>query len=177
MGMIIFSDLPQASEPCLRAILVFIIAIFVINIISRVARKILANTVLLPDAQNILRRIVKYVLWFVVLMYIIAELNLKELLMPLMGATVLVAAAIALAVKNVLSDVIAGIFILLDHDFDIGDEVETMGHRGEIIDVTLRKTRIRKEDGVTVVLPNGRIDSSGWVLHVKMSGHATPGQT
>lgn len=169
MGLVIFSDLSPASEPYLKVILVLIIAIFVIAIISRSARKILGKTALPPDTQNILRRIVKYVLWFVVLTYIIAELNLKELLIPLMGATVLVAAAVALAVKNVLSDAIAGIFILLDRDFDIGDEVETMGHRGEIIDVTLRKTQIKKKDGVTVVLPNGRIDSSGWVLHVEGS--------
>ena len=167
MGLIIFSDLSQAYEPYLKAILVFVIALVVIGVISRSARKIIGKTALPPDTQNIMRRIVKYVLWFVVLAYIMAELNLKELLVPLMGATVLVAAAVALAVKNVLGDAIAGIFILLDRDFNIGDEVETMGHRGRIIDVTLRKTRIRKEDGVTVVLPNGKIDSSGWVLHMK----------
>jgi len=169
MGIVIFSDLSQAYEPYLKAILVFVIALVVIGVISRSARKILGKTALPHDTQNIMRRIVKYVLWFVVLAYIMAELNLKELLVPLMGATVLVAAAVALAVKNVLSDAIAGIFILLDRDFNIGDEVETMGHRGRIIDVTLRKTRIRKEDGVTVVLPNGKIDSSGWVLHMRGS--------
>lgn len=167
MGLIIFSDLSQAYEPYLKAILVFVIGLVVIGVISRSARKILVKTALPPDTQNITRRIVKYVLWFVVLAYIMAELNLKELLVPLMGATVLVAAAVALAVKNILGDAIAGIFILLDRDFNIGDEVETMGHRGRIIDVTLRKTRIRREDGVTVVLPNGKIDSSGWVLHMK----------
>jgi|GEM_PF-970405 len=177
MSLVVFSDIPPVYEPYLRVILVFVIALFVIGIISRSARKILEKTAIPPDTQNILRRIVKYTLWFVVLTYIVSELNLGELFMPLMGATVLVAAAVALAVKNVLSDAIAGIFILLDRDFDIGDEVETMGHRGEIIDVTLRKTRIKKEDGVTVVLPNGKIDSSGWVLHTKGSGPAAPRQT
>jgi len=106
-----------------------------------------------------------YVLWFIVLMYVIAELQLEELLMPLLGASVIVGLAVALAVKNVLSDVVAGIFILLDRDFNIGDEVETMKYKGEIIDVTLRKTRIKTDDGTIVVLANGKIDSSGWVLY------------
>ena len=44
----------------------------------------------------------------------------------------------------------------LDRHFNIGDEIETMKHRGEIIDVTLRKTRLKTCDGTIVVLPNGK---------------------
>jgi small-conductance mechanosensitive channel len=53
------------------------------------------------DAQNILRRIVVYVLWFIVLTYVIAVLRLEELLMPLLGASVIVGLTVALAVKSV----------------------------------------------------------------------------
>lgn len=117
------------------------------------------------DVQNILRRVVVYVLWFIVLIYVIEELNLEEILMPLLGASVVVGLAVALAVKNVLSDAVAGIFILLDKHFNIGDEVETMKYRGTILEVTLRKTRIKTDAGTIVVLANGKIDSSGWVLY------------
>jgi small-conductance mechanosensitive channel len=41
-----------------------------------------------------------------------------------------------------------------------------MGYSGEIFDVTLRKTRIKTDDGTIVILPNGKIDSSGWVLYI-----------
>jgi small conductance mechanosensitive channel len=75
--------------------------------------------------------------------------------------------AVALAVKEALSDAVAGIFLLLDRHFNIGEEIETMKYRGEIIDVTLRKTRLKIGDGTIVVLPNGKIDSSGWVLYEK----------
>ncbi|MEA2052792.1 MAG: mechanosensitive ion channel [Euryarchaeota archaeon] len=112
-----------------------------------------------------MRRVVVYVLWFIVLIYVIEELNLEEILMPLLGASVVVGLAVALAVKNVLSDAVAGIFILLDKHFNIGDEVETMKYRGTILEVTLRKTRIKTDAGTIVVLANGKIDSSGWVLY------------
>jgi small-conductance mechanosensitive channel len=42
-----------------------------------------------------------------------------------------------------------------------------MKYKGEIIDVTLRKTRVKIDDGTIVVLPNGKIDSSGWMLYTK----------
>ena len=106
-------------------------------------------------------------------MYAINELKLEEVFMPLMGASVLVGLAVALAVKDALGDAVAGIFLLLDRHFNIGEEIETMKYRGEIIDVTLRKTRLKIDDGTIVVLPNGKIDSSGWVLHEKKDDTST----
>lgn len=160
-------NLFQAVEPYLKVIVVLVVAFFVIGIINRLVRRFLGTTVLPLDAQNLLRRIVVYGLWFAVLMYVTVELKLEEIFIPLLGASVLVGAAVALAVKNALSDAVAGIFLLLDRHFNIGDEIETMKYRGEIIDVTLRKTRLKTGDGTIVVLPNGKIDSSGWVLHEK----------
>ena len=155
----------QVVEPYLKVILVIVVAFFVISLIKRLVRRFLDVTYLPLDLRNILRRIVVYVLWLFVLMYVSIALRLEEIFMPLIGASVLVGAAVALAVKDALSDAVAGIFLLLDRHFNIGDEIETMSRRGEIIDVTLRKTRLKTGDGTIVVLPNGRIDSSGWILH------------
>jgi len=163
--LLYLTDAFQVVEPYLKVILVIVVAFFVISLIKRLVRRFLNLTRLPLDVQNILRRIVVYVLWFVVLIYVTVELRLEEIFMPLIGASVLVGAAIALAVKDALSDAVAGIFLLLDRHFNIGDEIETMNRRGEIIDVTLRKTRLETGDGTIVVLPNGKIDSSGWVLY------------
>ncbi len=166
--MVHIMDIPNLSQDAvtyLKVVVVLVVAFFVIRLISRLLKRFLSARALPVDAQNILRRVVVYVLWFIVLMYVIAELNLEEVLMPLLGASVIVCLAVALAVKNVLSDAVAGIFILLDKHFNIGDEVETMKYRGTILEVTLRKTRIKTDDGTIVVLANGKIDSSGWVLY------------
>jgi len=117
------------------------------------------------DAQILIRKGVVYGLFLAVFMYIIAELRLGEIFYPVIGASVLVGAALALAVKDILGDAVAGLFLLTDDHFNVGDEITTLGHRGEIIDVTLRKTRLKTSDGTIIVLPNGKIDSSGWVLN------------
>ncbi len=153
--------------PYIKVILVIIAAFFIITLISRFIKRLLNNTLLPIDVQFLLRRIVIYLLCFAVLMYATIELNLEEIFLPLMGASVLVGAAIALAVKDVLADAVAGVFLLLDRHFNIGDSIKTMGYSGEIFDVTLRKTRIKTDDGTIVILPNGKIDSSGWVLYKK----------
>ena len=98
---------------------------FVISLANRLIRRFLSTTILPLDAQNLLRRIIVYGLWFAVLMHVTAVLKLGEILYPLIGASVLVGAAVALAVKDALSDAVAGIFLLLDRHFNIGDEKST----------------------------------------------------
>ncbi len=162
-------DLAQPYMAYLKAILILVVAFIVIGFIRRFIRRYLSTTILPSDTQNLLRRTVVYILWFIAIMSIMAELNLEKILMPIIGASVFIGAAVALAVKNILADALAGIFLLLDRHFNIGDQIETMKYKGEIIDVTLRKTRVKIDDGTIVVLPNGKIDSSGWMLHKKMT--------
>ncbi len=162
-------DLAQPYMAYLKAILILVVAFIVIGFIRRFVRRYLSTTILPSDTQNLLRRTVVYILWFIAIMSIMAELNLEKILMPIIGASVFIGAAVALAVKNILADALAGIFLLLDKHFNIGDQIETMKYKGEIIDVTLRKTRVKIDDGTIVVLPNGKIDSSGWMLHKKIT--------
>jgi small-conductance mechanosensitive channel len=162
-------NLAQPYMAYIKAILILVVAFIVIGFISRSIRRYLSTTILPPDTQNLLRRTGVYILWFIAIMSIMVELNLEKILIPIMGLSVLAGAAVALAVKNILADALAGIFLLLDGHFNIGDQIETMKYKGEIIDVTLRKTRVKIDDGTIVVLPNGKIDSSGWVLHKKMT--------
>jgi len=169
MDPIDISGFYPVVAPYLEVILVLVVAFFVISLTKKLIRSFLSTTGLPLDVQNLLRRIMVYGLWFVVLMYTVNKLNLAEVLMPLMGASVLVGLAVALAVKDALGDAVAGIFLLVDRHFNIGEEIETLKYRGVIIDVTLRKTRLKISDGTIVVLPNGKIDSSGWVLHEKMA--------
>lgn len=143
------------------------VAVFVIGTIGRLVNKYLSTTNLPKDVQNILRRCIVYVLWYIVLIYIIELLDIKEILLPLLGTSILIGAAVALAIKDTLSDAVAGLFLLFDKHFNIGDQIETMKYKGEIINVTLRKTRIITSDGTIVVLPNRKIDSSGWQLYKK----------
>jgi len=123
-------DLAQPYMAYLKAILILVVAIIVIGFISRFIGRYLSTTILPSDTQNLLRRTVVYILWFIAIMSIMAELNLENILMPIIGASVFIGAAVAL-------------------------------------DVTLRKTRVKIDDGTIVILPNGKIDSSGWMLYTK----------
>lgn len=150
-----------------EVVLLLVFSFFIISRVKVILKKFLSRTDIPLDLQNILKRSVVYVLWFIVLMSVASELNLGDLLKPIIGGSVIIAAAFALAVKDILADAVAGLFLLSNHQFNIGDRIETMKYKGEIINVTLRKTQIKIDDRTIVILPNGKIDSSGWLLYEK----------
>jgi MscS family membrane protein len=75
--------------------------------------------------------------------------------------------AVALAAQAVLSDLIAGFFVLLDQRYRIGDRIELVDERviGDVMDIGLRTTRILTMDHRVVIVPNSMIASRLVINH------------
>jgi len=69
--------------------------------------------------------------------------------------------AISLAAQDTLSNVIAGIMIMFDQPFRVGDriEIQGLGTWGDVVDIGLRSTRIRTRDNRMVIVPNNSIST------------------
>lgn len=62
--------------------------------------------------------------------------------------------AVGFAFKDTFENFLAGILILLREPFKIGDHVECDNVEGQVEEITIRDTRIRRTDGQLVVMPN-----------------------
>ncbi len=67
--------------------------------------------------------------------------------------------AFALAAKDAAANIIAGIFIILDKPFSIGDWVSSEGLEGTIEDISFRSTRIRTFDQAVITVPNSKLSN------------------
>ena len=76
---------------------------------------------------------------------------------PLLAAAGVGGIAIGLGAQSLVRDLIAGFFILAEHQFDVGDVVEVAGVSGRVEAVGLRTTTLRNLDGRRHVVPNGEI--------------------
>jgi len=65
--------------------------------------------------------------------------------------------AIGLGAQDLIKNVIAGILILFDHPFRVGDMVQVGDHYGEVRNIGLRSTRLQTFDDSTVSLPNSMV--------------------
>lgn len=70
--------------------------------------------------------------------------------------------AISLAARDTIADAIAGVIILVDQPFRIGDriQIEFLGTWGDVEDIGLRTTRIRTRDNRMVIIPNSVISNN-----------------
>ena len=70
------------------------------------------------------------------------------------------ALAFGLAFQDILKNFIAGIFLLLERPFRIGDEITADNRTGVVENVEMRTTTLRTEDGEEVLIPNSLVYTS-----------------
>lgn len=149
--------------PMMVFILIWLaVAFLAIKTIQSMLKKFFKRVQFNEDVEHLAVRATGWVLWFLVLMWLVGQLGLESVFESLLAVGALGGLAVALAVKDSLKDVVSGVLILQDRHFDLGDRVKTAGTEGKIIDVSLRKTRILKDDGSIAIVPNARIDTGGW---------------
>lgn len=67
---------------------------------------------------------------------------------------------LSFAMRNVIENFISGIFLLVNQEFKIGDQIEVDGHAGVIEDIQIRASEIRTFDGRQVIVPNSKLFSN-----------------
>src|SRR5438477_10140939 len=64
------------------------------------------------------------------------------------------ALAFSLAFQDILKNFIAGIFLLLERPFRLGDEITVESHTGVVESIEMRTTTLRTNEGEEVLIPN-----------------------
>ena len=131
----------------------FVIGRLVARTLGRVAGRRLE-----AQQQMVLRRFVYY---GVVVVFAIAALNqLGFDLGVLLGAAGILSVAVGFASQTSASNIISGLFLLVEQPFRVGDIVEINGTTGEVLAVDLLSTKIRTFDNRYVRIPNESVIKS-----------------
>jgi len=67
----------------------------------------------------------------------------------------IVSVAISLSVQDVLKNFVAGIFLLLEQPFRIGDRIQVRELQGKVQTIEIRTTKLITDEGLQVIIPNG----------------------
>ncbi|RLM64032.1 mechanosensitive ion channel family protein [Halorubrum sp. Atlit-8R] len=71
-----------------------------------------------------------------------------------------IALAVGFAAQELLGNFVAGVFILKDKPFEVGDWIEWDGNSGRVEEIDLRVSRVRTFDNELVTVPNGDLANS-----------------
>ena len=136
-------------------IILLLIGYAVSKLIERVIQRRLAHTHLRADAAYALQRIIFYALLVVVFMTALSLLHVP------LTAFAFVSGAVAIGVgfgaQNVINNFISGWIMLMERPVRIGDYIEIDAHQGVVERIGNRSTRIRRTDGVHLLIPNSQM--------------------
>ena len=102
---------------------------------------------------NILRFVALAAVWSVAFLMLLANLGVK--IMPLVAGLGIGGLAVALAVQNVLGDLLASLSIALDKPFRVGDFLVIGEEKGTVEKIGIKSTRLRSLSGEQIVMANG----------------------
>ncbi len=162
---------PLINNPDLVTLLVTIAMIFIwvilAFIVTRIVRLILFNTKSFEKkmgkseskekqtVRRLINNIIQFFFFFWIAIMILNELGLD--LVPLLAGAGVLAFAVGFGAQELIKDLIAGMFLILEKTFKIGDYVEIGSHSGTIIDVGLRRVKIQNWKGEVITINNGDI--------------------
>ena len=76
---------------------------------------------------------------------------------PILASVGVAGLAIGMASKDIVSDFVSGLFIILEDQYHLGDKVKVAGLEGKVIEITLRRTIIKDGEGRTHSIPNSKV--------------------
>jgi small conductance mechanosensitive channel len=118
---------------------------------------------------SVLRSVASITVFSIATLMILAELGVN--LAPLLASAGVAGVAIGFGAQNVVKDFLAGLFMLLEDQYGVGDVIDVGEANGTVEAVGLRITTIRDAHGVVWYIRNGEIvrvgnKSQGWAAVV-----------
>jgi small conductance mechanosensitive channel len=137
------------------ALLIFVCSLYAAGLLSKIVRRTMEKR---KTDNEIMLLIVKITRWSVLILGTVAALqqvgfNLTAFLagLGILGFT------IGFALQDVSKNFVAGLLLLLEQPFDIGDTIEVSDYIGTVATVELRATEIYTFDGQNVLIPNADV--------------------
>ena len=155
-------DLAMTFGPkLLVAIIILTVGYFAARWTAGVVGRSLRRLEFEPPVRQLVLSIARVLVFL--LFAILALQNLGVELLPLIAGIGVAGAGIALAMQGVLSNLVAGLTIILTRPFRVGEYISIAKEEGEVAEIKLASTTLSHTDLSRVVIPNRRI--VGEILH------------
>jgi small-conductance mechanosensitive channel len=150
----VMTFLPKA----IVAMVILVISIYLAGLISRAVRKALEKRDTDHEVMLVITNIAR---WSVIALGVFVGLQQMGFdLSAFLVSLGVVGFTIGFALQDISKNFVAGMLLLLQQPFDIGNAIEVAGFSGTVEHVDLRATEIRTFDGKTVLIPNADVYTS-----------------
>jgi len=154
----LIAELIKFIPNVIAALVIFFLGFILAGFAVRVVGKALTRRETEGELIHLFSRITK---WTVVGFFTITALEQVNFdLTAFLAGLGIVGFTVGFALQDVSKNFIAGLLLLLEQPFDIGEAIEVNGISGTVLTVDLRATEIRTFDGRIVLIPNADVFTS-----------------
>lgn len=176
----------------LRILLVVVIAYVLRRVVQRMITKLITRMTRTADAVDgtalggllvnherrrqrsealgsILRSSASFVILGTAALTVLSALEID--LAPLLASAGVAGVALGFGARNLVMDFLSGVFMLIEDQYGVGDTIDVGEVTGEVIEVGLRVTKLRGDNGAIWYMRNGEVKrignlSQGWATAV-----------
>ncbi|MEU3185709.1 mechanosensitive ion channel family protein [Streptomyces sp. NPDC006923] len=114
---------------------------------------------------SVLRSVTSFLILGTAALMILGALNIN--LAPLLASAGVAGVALGFGARNLVTDFLSGVFMILEDQYGVGDSIDAGVASGEVIEVGLRVTKLRGDNGEIWYVRNGEVKrignlSQGW---------------
>lgn len=116
--------------------------------------KMLART---RTAKSLIGNLLDILVYTIAVVMVLSNLGVN--IGPLLAGAGILGLAISFGAQTLVKDVIAGVFIILEEQFNVGDNVKISGYEGTVHRLSLRTTVLKDNEENLIFIPNSQITS------------------
>jgi small-conductance mechanosensitive channel len=133
-------------------ILVLALTKLIISLVASLLNRFIKSGQLDSRNSKSFQLLFKYFLYVFAAVIILEIIGVKITILLAGSAALLV--GIGLGLQQIFSDIISGIFLLVEGSVKIGDIMEVDGLVGKVTEIKIRTSEIQTRDGIVIIVPN-----------------------
>ncbi|MCH5152618.1 MAG: mechanosensitive ion channel family protein [Clostridiales bacterium] len=130
---------------CIQSVTILLI---IVTALSLIAYKIFGNTQRGTTIYSLIKSLLNWVTALVTIVLILAIFGVDTTAL-ITGAGV-VTLVIGLGMQSLIADIVAGLFIVFENSFNVGDIITVDGFRGEVVEIGIRTTKLKAAGNVKI---------------------------
>lgn len=138
-----------------RVIAIILLMIVITKIASFIIEKVKPKTGKGRSAQTLLRSAVNYVGVIITVFWCLSALGVN--VSTLVAGAGILALAISFGAQSLIEDVVTGIFLVFEEQFNVGDYIEVDGFRGTVENIGIRVTTVKGPGSNFKIINNSNI--------------------
>jgi small-conductance mechanosensitive channel len=111
------------------------------------------------QAAQPIKKFFAIVIYIVAIFILLGIWRLRGTLTGLLAGAGIVGIVIGLAIRDIISDLLAGIILFFDRPFRVGDALVIGNVGGKVLDIGIRSVKLKTWDGVFATIPNRKVCS------------------